>query len=164
MLVAALFAPLTANASCGGVTVVDDPLDGRSIGFHQRFDRHRTTGVTVHQIRGQWTLRLFVTAQGLTPIKGDKRQRARFVVGNEVVELRALRRPHPLRGVRPKTGVYTQWRVDFDVTPTRLATLAADRIEVVGLTLAHLEHRFELSRRTRTRLQRALTCALGFAS
>lgn len=153
-----------AHAACPDVTVVDDPLDGRSIGFHRDFDRHGTNGVTVHQINGQWTVRLFITAHGLTTIRGKKRQRARFVVGREVIELRSAVQPRPLWGVRPRTGVFTQWRVDFDITETRLAALATDRISVVGLTLADLEHRLDLSRRTSQRLHRALNCAIAYSS
>lgn len=161
MLVTALLltAPV-AGATCNRVTIVDDPLDGRSIGYHQTFDRHGVTGLTLVYFEGEWTLRLYAAARGVSRERGERKHRARFVVGEDIVVLRAAGRSWPMTGVRPKTGLFTQWRFDFHVSSEKMTALAKERISTVGLALSDLEHRFELSRRTGTRLQEALTCAL----
>ncbi|MEN0066950.1 MAG: hypothetical protein AAGA48_32765 [Myxococcota bacterium] len=161
MLVSALILALsTADAGCGRLTVVNDPLDGRSLSYHQSFDRHRVTGLTMLHVKGRWVLRLFVAARGISKRRGDKRQRARFVVGQDVVELSSAGRARPLVGVRPKTGIYTQWRLDFEISEARLAEMSRERVSVVGLTIADLEHRFALSRRSGNQLKEAMVCAM----
>lgn len=143
--------------------VVDDPLDGRSIGFHQSLDRHRVAGVTLNYYSGKWTVRVAVAAKGVSGKNSAKGQRARFVVGERVLALESSRRSYPLTGVQPRTGVYTQWQVDFRVSPKRLGQLAESPIRVIGLNVAEVEHRYNLSRRKARRLQEHFTCALQYA-
>ncbi|MEO0604776.1 MAG: hypothetical protein AAF211_25315 [Myxococcota bacterium] len=155
-----LLAASSAFADCNKVTVVDDPLDGRSVGYHLDFDRHGVTGLTLNYIQGHWTLRLYAAARGVSSKRGDKRHKARFVVGDDVVMLRAAGRSWPLTGVQPRTGLFTQWRFDFYISDEKLAALSKDRVKAVGLSLSDLEHRFTLSRRKGHKLRDALTCAM----
>jgi len=164
LLTSLILAASVADAGCGRLTLVDDPLDGRSIGYHQAFDRHRVTGLTLNYFKQSWSVRVAVAARGVSKRNSANNQRARFVVGDDIVVLKAQRRAYPLSGVRPRSGVYTQWQVDFDVTDKRLGQLASDRIRVVGLNVADLEHRFKLSRRVGRRLQEAMMCAMVHVS
>ncbi len=158
--IALLLASSTAGATCNRITVVDDPLDGRSIGYHENFDRDGVTGLTLVYFDGDWTLRLFAAARGISRKRGDKGHRARFIVGDDVVTLKAASRAWPITGVRPRTGLFTQWRFDFRVSNDKMAALAKDRISTVGLQISDLEHRFTLSRRKGGRVQEALNCAM----
>jgi len=159
-----ILAASVADAGCGRLTVVDDPLDGRSIGFYQALDRHRVTGITLNYFRRSWHVRVSVAARGVSRQRSAKHQKARFVVGDDIVVLKSQHRSYPSTGVRPRSGVYTQWEVDFELSRTRLEELANDRIRVVGLNVADLEHRLQLSRRTSRRLQEAIWCAMAEVS
>ena len=152
--------PAYAKDKCAKVLKeANDPLEGKVQSFVYYFDIGRYTALDAMYKNGTWTIHLMAFAQGALNKQGAAGEVAKISVGGQILEIPSTKESAPVSNVSSAGAVFTQWVVEYTLTPEQIKQLGSAPVEAIGVTVGGELLRLPVDSKDAVKVQEAFACA-----
>lgn len=143
---------------CGLVQRVQDPFDGEIERFGVTLDPGGYLAVGMKEVRGARTLIVLTVQRGVGEQVGRVGDPGEFIVGGETLTLPLAKESPPIANARGGAGVFTQWLLEYTLSPEQAARFAAGDMTAARVEVAGQKFQMALDDRQRTRFRNSAKC------